>query len=306
MTRRNVLIVLGGAAVVVAGAIAAVVFLVLDDDLAPAPALPPGPPVVAQASFSPAVHFFGDVVTGHVQDVADRKRVDTGSIRLAAPVEPYVRAGHPRIARSTRGGVERIDYRLRLVCLRAECTLSGPSAPREAAPTQKTFRVSPATVSYRLKNREATSRVTADWPALTVATRINSARPDDFAFTTDLAVPDASYAVRPGLLVGVLTLLSLALVLVPLARALRHVPGQLLRGARGPETSRLERALVLLDDSAKRDAAERRRALERVALELGREGRGGLAEEPRVAAWSRPDPDADVASTIGAEVRRQR
>jgi hypothetical protein len=306
VTRRRVLLILAGAGVAAAAAIAVVVLLALDDDLAPAPALPPGPPVVAQASFAPAVHFFGDVVIGHVQVVADRKRVDAGSIRLDAPTEPYVRAGRPRVTRTARGGVERIDYRLRLVCLRADCTLSGPSSPREGAPTQKTFRIPPATVSYRLRNRDAAARVTADWPALTVATRIGSARPDDFAFTTDLAVPKASYSVRPELLVGVLIVLGLVLVLVPLAVALRHVPGRLLRGARGPEQTRLERALLLLDDSEARDAAERRRALERVALELGREGRGGLAEEPRVAAWSRPDPDPGVASAISAEVRRQR
>jgi hypothetical protein len=304
MTRRRVLLVLAGAGVVVAAAVAAVVLLVLDENLTQAPALPPGPPVVAQASFVPAVHFFGDVVVGHVQVVADRRRVDTGSIRLAAPMEPYVRAGRPNITRTARGEVERIDYRLRLVCLRADCTLSGPSAPREGAATQKSFRMAPATVSYRLNGRKAASRITADWPALTVATRISLARPDDFAFTTDLAVPKASYAVKPGLLVAVLVVLGLALILVPAAFALRHLPGRLLSGAREPGQTRLERALVLLDDA--HDAAERRRALERVALELGREGRGGLAEEPRVAAWSRPDPDPDVASAIGAEVRRQR
>jgi hypothetical protein len=289
------------AGIVAAAAIAGTVVAVLDDDVSPAPALPPGPPVVAQASFAPAVHFFGDLVTGHVQVVADRKRVDTSTIRLIASTEPYTRAGAPRITRTTRGNVERIDYELRLLCLRPQCALSGPSAPREGPPTQKTFNLPPATVSYN-----AASRVTADWPALTVATRINSARADDFAFTTDLAVPKPSYSVRPGLLVAVLAVVGLALILVPVALALRHVPGRWLQGTRGPEQSRLERALVLLDDSTERDASERRRALERVALELGREGRSGLAEEPRAAAWSRPDPDPGVATSIGAEVRRQR
>jgi hypothetical protein len=303
MTQRRAVLILGAAGLALAGAIAVVVLLVLREDVSRAPAVPPGPPVVARASFSPPIHFFGDVVLGRVEIEADRSRVDPGSIELNASTRPYVRAGRNQVRRDTHGSVERVQYTLRLVCLRSDCTLSTPSSPRANPPTQRTFTLAPALVTYRLKGARGLKSVTAEWPALTVATRIGSARPDDFAFTTDLAVPKPSYATSPTLLVAVLTVLGLALVLVPAALALRGVPGRLLRGARGPSLSALERALLLLDWAARRDPSDRRRALERVALELGREGRGGLAEQPRVVAWSRPDPDPDVATAIGDELR---
>jgi hypothetical protein len=304
MSRRRAALILGAAAVALAGAIAAVVLLVVREDLSRAPAVPPGPPLVASASFAPAVHFFGDVVLGRVEVEADRSRVDTDSIELHASTQPYVRAGRVRVRRTAHGNVERLQYTLRLVCLRSDCTLSTPSSPRANPPTQRTFTLVPAVVSYRPTSGRKQASVTAGWPALTVATRIGSARPDDFAFTTDFAVPKPSYATNPGLLVAVLTVIGLALVLVPVALALRGVPGRLLRGARGPSLSRFEHALLLLDRASRRDAADRRRALERVALELGREGRGELAEQPRVVAWSRTDPDPDVATAIGDELRR--
>jgi hypothetical protein len=219
-------------------------------------------------------------------------------------MEPYVRAGRVRLRRSAHGNVERLDYTLRLVCLRGDCTLSTPSSPRGNAPTQRTFTVPPALVAYRLKGARKPASLTAEWPALTVATRIGSARPNDFAFTTDFAVPKPSYATNPGLLVVVLILLGLALVLVPAALALRGIPSRLLRGVRGPVLTPVERALLLLDWATRRDASDRRRALERVALELGREGQGCLAEQPRVVAWSRPDPDPDLATAIAEELRR--
>jgi hypothetical protein len=304
MTHRRAVLILGAAALAAGGAVAAVVLLVLRDDLTRAPALPPGPPVVAKASFAPAIHFFGDVVLARVNVEADPRRVDTGSIALHASMKPYVRAGRVRVQRSTNGNVERLQYTLRLVCLRSDCTLSTPSSPRGNPPTQRTFNIPPALVSYRLKSAHKTASLAAEWPALTVATRIGSAHPNDFAFTTDLAVPRPSYATTPGLLVTVLILLGLALVLVPIALALRGVPARLLRGGRRPALSRLEHALLLLDWAARRAASDRRRALERVALELGREGQGGLAEQPRVVAWSRPDPDPEVATAIGDELRR--
>jgi hypothetical protein len=304
MTRRRLVSVFVGVGVGVAGIVAAVILLVLDRDLSSRPALPPGPPVVARASFAPALHLFGDVVLARIEVETDVGRVDPGSIRLRARTEPYVHAGSVRLRRSALGRIERLEYVIPLVCLRAECTLSTPSSPRTNPPTQKTFTLPSALVSYRQKGARQDSSLTVPWPGLTVATRISSARADDFAFTTDLAVPKPAYALDADALVALLIVIGLALVVTPLALALRGVPRRLLRGAGGPRLSGLEQALLLLDWASRRDAADRRRALERVALELGREGRAGLAEQPRVVAWSRADPDPDVAATIGEEVRR--
>lgn len=302
MSRRRAVFVLAGVTAAVAGAMVGAVILVLDRNLSRAPAVPPGPLVVANASFAPRIHLFGDVVEARVDVEADRERVDTGSIRLHAPTDPYVQVGRARVSRTARGRVERLRYSLRLVCLRPSCALSTPTSPRDNAPTQRTFTLPPATVSFRSNSAKTDTRISASWPALVVATRIASARPNDYAFTADLAVPEPSYGADPGLLVALLTVIGLALVLVPPAVALRGVPGRLLRGAPRPRLGPRELALYLLEWAAARDVADRRRALERVALELGGEHDPALAERSRVAAWSRPDPDAEVTGALRDEL----
>lgn len=111
--------------------------------------------------------------------------------------------------------------------------------------------------------------------------------------------PATSYRVRPGVLRALLAVAVVALValagalLVPLVRRLVPEP----RDERTP----LERALALVRASLRRDASDRRRALDLLARSLG--GRSGERDALDLA-WSRPPPEPERVERLLEEVER--
>jgi hypothetical protein len=114
--------------------------------------------------------------------------------------------------------------------------------------------------------------------------------------------------VTPGLLFALLLAAGIVLAIaggafVHRARRRRAPPAPI--GADGPSepaVTPLDRALALLEDSARLDgAADQRRALELVAAALDGCGDMKLACESRVLAWSEPVPG--VRETNGMAVR---
>nr|MBA2460902.1 hypothetical protein [Actinomycetota bacterium] len=157
--------------------------------------------------------------------------------------------------------------------------------------------------------------LTKRFPVAEVVSRINTARlqgldPDarpgsEGAFVASLEPPERTYRARPALLAGLL--LGAAFLLV-------HFPavlvGRLLRARwraarqRGP-LSPLERALVLVDWTARRDDAEdRRKALEALAVVLEHGGVRPLAATTRELAWAERSPAGSEAGEAGAAARR--
>jgi hypothetical protein len=119
------------------------------------------------------------------------------------------------------------------------------------------------------------------------------------SFRRQTQIPPTTYRVRPAVLrtvlaVAVAALLALAVVLLlPVVRKLVPEP----RDDRTP----LERALALVRASLRRDAPDRRRALDVLARALA--GRAA-ARDALDLAWSRPAPDEKRVEHLLEEVER--
>lgn len=119
------------------------------------------------------------------------------------------------------------------------------------------------------------------------------------SFRRQTTLPPPSYSIRPGLLRALLLaaaamlVAGAALVALPVLRRLVPEP----RDDRTP----LQRALDLVRDSSRRDAAERRRALDVLGRTLGGDPRARSALD---LAWSQPDPQPARLEELVEEVER--
>jgi hypothetical protein len=228
-------------------------------------------------SITPRTHLFGDAVVAEADLVLDPRRVDPDTVRIDADFDPYQQVGSPRRLRSNGDDLVRLRFQYTLRCMTAGCA---PVAARK----QTTMPI--GQMVYRLAGERIVDSF--DWPPIGTASRITPIDLEEARWRADLRrLPEVSYRVAPGVLGAVLAgaavLLALAagglaLFLLP-ARA-RHVAEEEV-----PTISPLERALAAVGElSANGATPEQRKALERLARELGRAGLSELAtrtERPR-------------------------
>jgi hypothetical protein len=249
--------------------------------------------VTVEAGLSTSVHAFGDPVAATVDVLVDTRQIDLGSVTVQPIFDPYQQVGRPRVTRSQHGPLGQIRFEYRLVCLEEGCDAAGAQGVND-------FRS--ARVRYRFKDRPGNAFEAFDWPLLQVASRVADADVEEIAWRADdNALPAVSYRVSPLPVALVLLLVACAGAAgaVLLARRLwwpQRAADSALTGdvvVRSP----LEQAFAAaLHASADADAPERRRALERVARELGALGKDDLAREARALAWSpRASTSAEVA-----------
>ena len=271
------------------------------------PPLPGGRAVTVNASLRPSVHLFGDLVRARVDVALDNQRIDPSRVRLQARFAPYEPVGDLRVSRRDAGPLTQLRYEVVLRCLRFACT---PEVQR------KSFRfpegrllVTPTGGS----TRRAT--VPVRWPSLEAATRIaetaEGAGSADFEPEADFRgdpapLPRVSYSLNPraiaaASLMGALLLAALAgAIVVREVRRRRQPPVE----DEAPEVTPLERALALVQWAAeRRNGAERRSALEVLAVALADEGAGDLAAVARELAWSQRAPDAPATVDLAARAR---
>jgi hypothetical protein len=115
---------------------------------------------------------------------------------------------------------------------------------------------------------------------------------------------EATFRISPallgaGFLFGALALLGLAAALV--ASLLRREP-ETLEADAAPELTPLERALEHVEWSKERPEAERREALEALAVELDTEG-SDLTNATRRLAWSPSAPSPEAMDALVESVR---
>ena len=272
-------------------------------------ALPGGVPVAVTASINPTVVYFGDPLTARIDIAVDTHKVDPGRVRIATDFRPFDRLGQHKLRRDA-GRITYIRETYRLRCLSRDCVqllpsiaaAAGGAKPSGRRPTQ----FAPARVS--VQGRSSVQPTLLQWPTVESVTRVNQAESQlqTFFYHADLTPPARSYTLSPTGLLWLLLLLLLVFAAVPVTFAVRRIRAY--RRARGPapreELSPLERALRLLEWANRQTAGEnRRRALELVALELLRGGRGELGDEARALAWSPPPPPPEEAGELGTRVR---
>jgi hypothetical protein len=276
--------------------------------------LPRGKKVAATARLDPTVHVFAEPVTAVVEVAVDREEIDPDRVRVETAFLPYdVKA--ERRSTERRGGltVLRREYVLR--CLRIGCIPEILSSAAGEAETgrgeRRALRLPAARVLYDDPGGETRVLQRVPWPEVVSVSRLKQSDiPEfgDFVFKTSVTpLPKLDFRVPP-------TVLGIALLVV--AAALLALPAILVarwyRRRRPVEVvaeevalTPLERAVRLVEWAGEREnGAERREALEVLAVELDAANWPELARSARALAWSPASPPAARAADLVAEVRR--
>jgi hypothetical protein len=274
--------------------------------------LPLGRQVSAQAELTPTVHLFAESVVARVDLLVDRDHLDPGRLRLQTKFLPYdVEA--TATDRTDRGRFTELRYEWQLRCLRVDCIPEIlPSAANDnetGRGERRAFNLPPAQVLYDDPEGETRNLTRALWPELVSVSRIKQSDVPEvgFVFKTSVApVPEPDYRISPTLLGAGLIGGALALLTLPAALAVgwwrRRRPEQVV--VEEPELTPLERALRLVEWAGGREnGAERREALEHLAVELQAVESPELARSARWLAWSPASPSTEAATTLVDEVR---
>ena len=261
------------------------------------------PAITAAGTLQPESVLFGDTVTARLTISLDRDRVDPDSVRVAAAFTPWAPVGEARHHRQDGNATTTLVTTYELRCLVASC-----ASERDVQSTD----LPPALVTYTTVTR-GTSRTRASmavkWPTLVVSSRI-SASGAPTAYRADaVTLPTVSYRLDPDLAALILvcggTLLGLAgCMLVYVALPRRRIEPTRPLALHDPGPTLLERALALLESSARSNGAgDQRRALEFVASELSASGDRQLVRTARLLAWSESVPSVAATTAIAARVR---
>ena len=266
----------------------------------------------AEASFTPRVVLFGDTVRAHVDVILDSRRVDPGSVRVAADFSPFEVVGKPERRIVSAGEQAYVRTTLVLRCVSAACAQTGQSARYEFPPG----RVAYSDSTRRPPGRES---IGVSLPRLRVYSRFTASDLDGSGrastpWEADLVtLPAPSYRFAPALLVALLVAGAALAALGAVALAYKAWPRREVAPVEPepepvPERvlSPLEQALALLDEAVRvNGAADQRRALELVAeeLELAEWGDRDLARTARALAWSEDVPQVEETSALAARVR---
>ena len=244
--------------------------------LVPGAAASPAP-LRASAAPVPARISFGDVIHARIVVDLETRRVDAGSLHVAAAFTPFTASGAPSVRRSNSGGRTVVTYEYVLSCLTDGCV-----------PRRDGFVFPSANVSAVV---DGTRRaVGVRWPRFVVTSRSSEkdAARSTPPFRSDTSLPPIGTAISASLLVGLFAAVAAVLGLAALA-ALR-IACRRPRPAR-PSLPPLERAIALVRETAREgDEGRRRRALESLARTLQEHGEVALGRETRTLAWSAEPP----------------
>jgi hypothetical protein len=272
-----------------------------------------GLPLKAYATLTPAVHLFGDIVTARLAIVADTKLVDPKRVRISAAFTPYTLIRLPTRQQIEIGRFEQLTWTWTLHCLTAPCV---PRVP----PSDKVhvFRFPNIHISYPSTRGRPGYEINATWPKVEVISQVSPGvaaflkKTGHLNWRFELApVAAPTYRMSPSLLYGLALTLAGALFLTAgglgwrwyrIIRPPRYVE------AAGPTGTPLERALAVLAWAhARGDETLQRKALERVAGELGVEVTAPEVDElsrtARELAWSSRTPEDDEVETFTERAR---
>lgn len=255
-----------------------------------------GVPVSAVTSVAPRAHFVGDRVVATLDLTVDPALTDPARIDVVTGFRPYTRVAPVEVERRDADGATRIRYTYALQCIDRACVdrVSGERYAFGAA----TIRYSSSSVGQ--------GTILADWPELTVASRL---APGDLAareFRADADTPPPlDTAVSPTLLAwllaGAAALLALAAAAVTALWLRRRSPRTAPTVAATADATQLDRALARVGAAIDGEEPERRAALDELARALERDGRPELAPVARRLAWSRAAPeDEEMRELAGA------
>jgi hypothetical protein len=266
--------------------------------------------VTTKASLTPGTHLFAEPVVARLDVVVDGETVDPDQVAVETDFAPYEVLGAKRTSEDF-GRLTRLRHEFTLRCLLIACIpeiLQSAAGEAETGRGERTtIRLPAATIAYD-DPEEGERSVSVPWPPLESVSRITASEIPEFGFVfktsvTPVAAP--TYRVPPAVLAGALLLGALALLALPVwllvgwARSRRPPPA-----VEAPELSPLERALALVEwANGRQNGAERREALEVLAVRLELVESGSLASRARALAWSPASPSRETATALVAAVR---
>jgi len=256
-----------------------------------------GPTMGISAAVSPRVALFGDSVVATVELVFDRRVVRPESVVLDADFTPWKPAAMPARVRAGSGDLVRLTYRIPLTCLTIDCIPAEAGKPSQFQSGQ---------VRYGVRSQPGRIVDTFAWPPFQVGSRLAETDVERGHWYADPGrVAAASYRIQPGSLGAFLLAAAAALALLGALLAVRAAPRRVPAAVEiaGEPPTALELALELARATAAANGGspEARKALERLARELGAEGLAGQAVEARRLAWSPGQPSrAEVEALVGA------
>lgn len=276
--------------------------------------LAPGQAIAASANVTPQSHLFGELIHVRVDAVADVRRLNPDRLRLRANWSPYQPVAPMRRTRTDIGSFARLRWDVDLQCIIVDC------APNPGSAVRTTFR--PATIAYSGPSARSGFRpIRIRWPVVSLFSRIDPVALEQHATivtrsgqnlqlravlppwrVTSEPIGAVSYRVSPSVAFGAALALALACILVAAALVKPWLP-HFGRKKRQPR-SRLEQALDAVDRTRGGASTEERKALELLAAELRRAGRGELAWTATELAWSPLSPEPARTGALAAAVRR--
>jgi hypothetical protein len=267
--------------------------------------------VTAKADVTPRTHLFGDTLTARIDVVVDRDAVGPALPRVVRSFAPYA-VERVTTARRDAGRFSQLRYTFRLRCLREAC-LSTSGRAR--------VRFDPVRVLYRTAAGEPRV-VRVSWPPVELYSRLASVPKEEQSssqsssrFNTPVmapwradltALPPVSHRFSPTLIIALLLLVAgllvlPACVLIYLALPWRASPSWESWLAQLPP---IERALAVLERARTQgDGTARRRALERLGMELRVRGADELAREALELAWTEVTPTSEAILRLEQHIR---
>jgi hypothetical protein len=296
--RRPLVVLAALAGVVIVAVGVGLVFHASRDDGGAVISRPRAAMTVVSTSVRPVAPHFGEPVAAELVVVGDKAAVDPGTVRVTPDFTPYEPIGPRQVRRTETATSVRWHFRFVVRCLKEGCAPEGP---------RRTMDFPGAAVVYRFRSAPGPSTAIVDWPEFEVSARVRDDALAPERWRADVtSLPAVSYERSPTTLAaafvgGSLVLALLGVVLVWFLARPREI--EALHGPQPEEASLtpLERALQIAREAAlDGDSPERRKALERVARELGAEGFPRLADRARALAWSAgPANPAAVDELVG-------
>jgi hypothetical protein len=310
--RPRLLFVLCLSAVGVVTTLAIVAIAGLGDEVNTAGQAVPGrAAVTVKVDVTPRTHLFGDTLVARLDVVVDRDAVGPGLPRVVRSFAPYA-VERVTTVRRAAGRFSQLRYTFRLRCLREACLSTSGRAK---------VRFDPVRVVYRSPAGEPRV-VRASWPQVELYSRLASVPKEEQSssqsssrFNTPVmapwradltALPPVSHRFSPTLIIAVLLLAAgllvlPACVLIYLALPWRASPSWESWLALLPP---IERALAVLERARTHgDGTARRRALERLGMELRARGAEELAREALELAWTEATPTSEAILRLERHIR---
>ena len=256
---------------------------------------------IVSTSVRPSVLAFSETIVAELVLVADADVVRPETVRLDPDFTPYEAAGPGRVERVDAGSSVRWHFRFPLRCLREGCAPTGD---------RRTFEFPLASVAYRFQLSPGPANLLVEWPSFQVTARVPDTALAERAWRADVtAVPDPSYRWSPGLLAAALLAGTAGFAILGVGLAWRLSRSRELTAIEAgqeqePTLAPLERALELAREASRDgDPPDRRRALERVARELGSRGLVELADRARALAWASGAADPAAIDALARDAR---